>query len=81
MKTSMHELIEKLNNAQRNIIGESEYANGYDGALSDCINIAELLIEKEKDFTIEFALWVIEGNINQLIKEPKNLIEKYIDSN
>lgn len=81
METVLQELIEKISDAQRKIIGESEYANGYDGALSDCINIAELLLEKEKDFAIEFALWVIEGNINQFIKEPKILIEKFINSN
>jgi transcription termination factor Rho len=53
MKTAIQELIEKLNDAQRHIMGESEYANGYDGALSDCINIAELLLEKEKQQIVE----------------------------
>ena len=49
----MQELIEKLNDVQRQIIAESEYANGYDGALSDCISAAESLLEKEKLQIIE----------------------------
>jgi len=53
MKTAIQELIGKLSDTQRQIIGNSEYANGYDGALSDCINIAELLLEKEKQQIID----------------------------
>ena len=53
MKTSMQDLIEKLNEAQSYIISDSEYAKGYDGALSDCINVAESYLQKEKEINTE----------------------------
>jgi len=46
MKTVIQEMIKKFKESQRQIIDESEYAIGYVGALSDCINIIELLLKK-----------------------------------
>ncbi len=49
MKTAMQELIEKIKEAQKSIISNTEYAKGYDGALSDCIDIInDFYLEKEK---------------------------------
>jgi hypothetical protein len=70
MKTAMQELIQELIESKE----RGETIVNYD------LFCAEFL-EKEKDFAIDFASWVIKGNINQLIKEPKILIETYIDSN
>lgn len=53
MKTAMQELIKKLKDTQKYIIAKNEYSTGYDGALSDCINVAESLLEKEKQQIID----------------------------
>lgn len=41
-------MIEKLKDAQKQIMTKNEYTTGYDGALSDCIFVAESFLEKEK---------------------------------
>ena len=60
MKTSMKELIEKLNDAQSYLLNDSEYAKGYDGALSDCINLAESYLQKEKEINTEMLEMLID---------------------
>lgn len=67
----MQELIEKINDAQRQIISESEYANGYDGALSDFTNIAESLLKKEREQIINCALETTQNCWKSLAEELK----------
>lgn len=53
MKTSIQELIAKFTEFQRLILSNDEYAKGYDGALSDCINVAKSFLEQEKQQIID----------------------------
>ena len=77
MKTSMPDLIEKLNELQNHIIDDSEYAKGYDSALRDCINVAESYLQKEKEINTEILEMLIRiseympesDEIKQLIKK------------
>lgn len=52
--TPMMELIEKFKDAQKNIIANTDYAKGYDGALSDCIANLEASLPREKEFNDKF---------------------------
>jgi len=49
----MQELIAKFTEAQRLILLNDEYSQGYDGSLSDCINVAESFLLKEKQQIID----------------------------
>jgi hypothetical protein len=49
MKTVIYELIKKFKEAKKLIISKGDYDNGYDGALSDCISVAKLFLEREKE--------------------------------
>ena len=49
MKTPITEAIEKIKFAQKHIISNTQYAQGYDGGLSDCINVLTELLPKEKE--------------------------------
>jgi hypothetical protein len=49
MKTPITEAIEKIKFAQKHIISNTQYAQGYDGGLSDCINVLTKLLPKEKE--------------------------------
>jgi len=53
MKTAMQQLIDKLEEIQIFIVANTEYADGYNGALTDCICNAEKLLELEKQQIID----------------------------
>ena len=76
MKTAMQEIIEKFTEAQRFIISNNQYAKGYDGALIDCIKVAESFVKKEKE-QIEEA-YCTGGDLNYLIQETA---EEYYNKN
>lgn len=47
-KTVIRQIIERLEDAQKHIIANTDYANGYDGALSDAVTVCESFLEIEK---------------------------------
>lgn len=58
-KTALAQAIEKFEDAQKAIISKDKYADGYFGALEDCINVIKSLklIERQQieDFARDFA--------------------------
>jgi hypothetical protein len=56
MKTPITQAIEKIKFAQKHIISNTQYAQGYDGGLSYCINVLTELIPKEKEVMKDFYL-------------------------
>ena len=73
--TAMQELIEKFKEAKRYISVKSEYADGYDGALSDCISVSESYLEKEKKQIIDFAVWFNNGDNSY--KSYEEIVNQY----
>jgi hypothetical protein len=70
--TAIEELIEKFKDAQKHIISKKEYANGYDGALSDCINVAKSFLEKEKQQIID----AVNEHDKKCINICNNMVKK-----
>ena len=52
-KTVIKQIIERLEDAQKHIMANTDYATGYDGALSDSITVCESFLESEKEQIIQ----------------------------
>ena len=55
MKTPIKEIIKKIKEAQSFILANDEYAKGYNESLSDCVNLLQSFLEKEKIHIIKAA--------------------------
>ena len=47
-KTVITQIIERLEDAQKHIMANTDYAIGYDGALSDAVTVCKSFLESEK---------------------------------
>jgi polyhydroxyalkanoate synthesis regulator phasin len=64
MKTSMQELIQSLKAEQ--MTASNEWQNGYQKALSNIIDEAESLLEKEKEVAQQYAEFAIQCERKEL---------------
>ena len=78
METVMQEIIKKFEDAQKHIISENEYANGYNGALSDCIDVIKSFLEKEKQQIIDAIKY---ANNEPLMVDSEMLGNAYYENN
>jgi hypothetical protein len=86
-KTVITQIIERLEDAQKHIMANTDYAIGYDGALSDAVTVCESFLENEiletEKFAVNFVVWLDKNKkelrkkilIDDLLNEYKKQLE------